>query len=97
MFAEPRSGELSCSKEELDDHVRSTYSDPKRDDPIPHIEDLKRPSPPGVPFNMKRITLKEVNEFVRKAIVKSEPGRDGISYKALKVRLKYSICQIYNR
>ena len=49
MFAELRSGELSCSKEELDDHVRSTYSDPRRDDPIPHIEGLKRPSPPGVP------------------------------------------------
>ena len=93
MFAELRSGELSCSKEELDDHVRSTYSDPRRDDPIPHIEGLKRPSPPGVPFNMERITLQEVNEFVRKARAKSAPGRDGISYKALKYcpKLRHSL------
>ena len=84
LFAEARNGELACSKQELDDHVRATYSDPRREEEIPYMQGLKRPPPPGVKFNMGDITVEEVSNFVRKARAKSAPGRDGISYKAFK-------------
>ena len=34
LFTEARSGKLKCTKEELDAHVRQTYSDPNRDEPL---------------------------------------------------------------
>ena len=84
LFTEARSGKLKCTKEELDTHVRQTYSDPKRNDPLPDMRGLKHPTTPGVRFQLGPIKEKEVDEFVRKARAKSAPGGDGVSYKVFK-------------
>ena len=74
LFTEGRSGKLKCTKEELDAHVRQTYSDPNRDEPLSDMRGLKRPTAPGVSYQLGPIREKEVDEFVRKARAKSAPG-----------------------
>ena len=41
FFTEARSGTLTCSKEELDNHIKEVYSDVKRDKDLPEIKGLK--------------------------------------------------------
>ena len=84
LFTESKSGQLACTKEELEQHVKQTYSDEHREEELPAMSGLKRPSAPGVPFDMGDIRVKEVDEFVKKARSKSAPGNDGISYKVYK-------------
>ena len=84
LFTEARSGKLKCTKEEVEAHVRQTYSDPKREEPLPYIKGLRRPTSPGVDFDLGPIREQEVDEFVRKARAKSAPGGDGVSYKVFK-------------
>ena len=52
LFTEARSGKLKCTKEELDAHVRQTYSDPTTGDPLPDMRGLKRPTAPGVSYQL---------------------------------------------
>ena len=75
---------MKCTKEELDAHVRQTYSDPNRDEPLSDMRGLKRPTAPGVSYQFGPIREKEVDEFVRKARAKSAPGGDDVSYKVFK-------------
>ena len=84
LFTQPRSGKLNCTKEELDAHVRQTYSDPKRNETLPDMRDLERPTAPGVSYQLGPVTEKEMDEFVGKARAKSAPGGDGVSYKVFK-------------
>ena len=84
LLTEAWSGKLKCTKEELDAHVRQTYSDPNRDEPLSDMRGLKRPTAPGVSYQLGPIREKEVDEFIRKARAKSAPGGDGISYKVMK-------------
>ena len=84
LFTEARSGKLKCTKEELDAHVRQTYSDPKRDERLSDMRGLKRPTAPCVSYLLGSIREKEVDEFVRKASAESAPGGDGVSYKVFK-------------
>ena len=84
MFVEARSGTLECTKDELDDHIKTTYSDAQRKTPLAFMEGLKYPTRPGREFNLGDLKAKEVDDFVRKATEKSAPGRDGVSYKVYK-------------
>ena len=45
---------------------------------------LKRPTAPGVSYQLGPVREKEVDEFVRKARAKSAPEGDGVSYKVFK-------------
>ena len=81
LFTEARSGKLTCTKEELDSHIQETYSDPKRNEALPPMEGLKHPTRPGVKFQLDDFWEKEVDMFVKKAMAKSAPGSDGVSYK----------------
>ena len=84
LFTEARSGKLKCTKDELDTHVKETYSDPRKKQPMPEIRGLKRPTAPGTQFHLGPISEKEVEDFVKKARAKSAPGGDGVSYKVFK-------------
>ena len=46
LFTEARSGNLKYTKEELDAHIRQTYSDSNRDEPLSDMRGLKRPTAP---------------------------------------------------
>ena len=84
LFTEARSGNLECGKDELEAHLKETYSDDKRCDELPDIADLRKPTAPGVGFNLEDIQKKEVDEFIKKARGKGSPGNDGVSYKVYK-------------
>ena len=84
LFTESKSGRLECSKEELEKHLKDTYSDKTNSAPLPHMEGLRKPTAPGVNFDLSDIKKKEVDDFVKKARAKSKPGNDGITYKVYK-------------
>ena len=76
--------DLECTKEELHDHVRETYRDEKRYDPLPTMNKLIPPPVPKISFRLGALTKKEVDDRVKKARAKSGPGGDGVSYKVYK-------------
>ena len=84
IFIESKSGNLECTKEELENHLRCTYSDPTREVEMPEIHGTRRPAEPGIPFNLGDIKKKEVDDFVKKSGAKSAPGNDGVGYKVYK-------------
>ena len=84
LFSESKSGKLECTKEELENHLKETYSDPEGQYRLPRMAGLQTPTTPSVAFDMSDIKAKEVDDFVRKARSKSAPGNDGISYKVYK-------------
>ena len=64
LFVAQKSGNLECSKEELDDHVRETYRDEKRYDPLPTMNKLIPPPVPKISFRLGALTKKEVDDRV---------------------------------
>ena len=54
--------------------------DPEREEPLGSMDGLTNPGEPEVPFNMADITLKEVQEIVKKARSKSAAGPSGVNY-----------------
>ena len=80
LFQHPRSGSLSVQKEQLEAHLRKTYSDPNREIPLSEPAGLVWPAAPGEEFNNKPPSLKEINAVVQKARAKSAPGPNGVPY-----------------
>ncbi|KAK3720950.1 hypothetical protein RRG08_047516 [Elysia crispata] len=73
-------GSLSLQKEQLEAHLRKTYSDPNREIPLSEPAGLVWPAAPGEEFNSKPPSLKEINAVVQKARAKSAPGPSGVPY-----------------
>ena len=71
-------------KTELESHLSKTYRDDGREDDLPPMEGLQRPTRPGVEFELGDVTRNEVDEFIRKARAKGSPGNDCVSYKIYK-------------
>ena len=84
LFVESKSGKLDLPKEELENHLRITYSDDLNGVPIPPLRDLSKSQDPTVMFDDSGIKLKEVRDFVHKARAGSAPSLNGISYKLYK-------------
>ena len=59
-FGESKSGKLDVAKEELENHLRMTYSDDLNGTPIPPLRDLPKPQDLTVMFDDSGIKLKEV-------------------------------------
>ena len=96
LFTEARSGSLKCTKEKLDTHVRQTYSDQERDQPMPPMDGLFYPTPPSFKFPLEPLREHEVDDFVKKARAKSAPGADGVSYRVFKYckKLRHSLFRL---
>lgn len=84
LLGQKRSGQLVCTKEEIDHHLKETYSDPAREQELGECSTLIDPVGPSVQFNMAELQLKEVREVVGKARASSAPGPSGTSYKVYK-------------
>ena len=84
LFEEGKSGVLKVEREAVESHLKRTYSDPLREEPLPHMSGLKQPTSPGFPLEMGDIKWSEVDAVIRKARVRSAPGINGVSYKVLK-------------
>ena len=53
LFEEKKGEKLECSKEDLEKQLKDTYIDPKRNTKLPPIAGLKKPTAPGMKFNMR--------------------------------------------
>ena len=84
LFVESKSGKLDVPKEELENHLKMTYSDDLNSIPIPPLRDLPKTQYPTVMFDDNGIKLKEVLDIVHMARAGSAPGLNGISYKLYK-------------
>ena len=73
---------MESTKEELESHLAQTYNDPRREEELPPFPGLKKPTRPGLAFNMTDLKKKEVDDFIKKARTKSCPGNDGQAEKA---------------
>ena len=84
IFQEKRSGILECTKAEMENHLKKTYSDEGRETALPEMLGIPKPSAPGIPYDTGDIKMREVEEFLKKARSKSSPDQDGVPYKVYK-------------
>ncbi|GFS06189.1 reverse transcriptase [Elysia marginata] len=80
LFQQPKSGTLAVSREELEAHLKKSYSDNNRELPLEETAGLIWPAAPGIKFNNKPPNLQEVVAVVNKARAKSNPGPNGVPY-----------------
>ena len=83
LFEQPKSGTLTVEKDTLEDHLRSTYSDPQHDLTL-EINDLVQPKMPERAFSNAPPRLEEIKKVVEKARAKSSPGPNGVPYMLYK-------------
>ena len=84
LFEESKSGTLQAPQEEVEEHLKRTYSDNQRDAPLPHMGGLQHPTCPGADLDMGDLKWSEVECVIRKSRAKSAPGLNGVSYKVFK-------------
>ena len=83
---------LASSQEDIDQHLKQTYSDHAREQELGECNIRIDPPEPEVQFDMSELQLKEVREVVRKARASSAPGPSGTSYKVYKNCPKLLLC-----
>ncbi|XP_062283087.1 uncharacterized protein LOC133987658 [Scomber scombrus] len=96
LLGQKRSGKLASSQEDIDQHLKQTYSDPAREQELGECNTLIEPPEPDMQFDMSELQLAEVREVVRKARASSAPGPSGTSYKVYKncPKLLLRLCKI---
>ena len=77
LFQQPKSGTLAVRREDLEAHLKKTYSDTNREIPLEETAGLVWPAAPVIKFNNKPPNLQEVVAVVNKARAKSAPGPNG--------------------
>ena len=91
------------ARQELEEHLRRTYFDSDRNRDLPWVEDLVRPTEPGVPFDLSPPHRKEVDHFIEKARSASAPGPNSVPYRVFKScpkvthRLWHLLCTAWNK
>ena len=85
MFEQSKGGELSASKTEVEQHLKSVYSrtEAKQRKAVA-LPPMKRPTAPGCALYMSDITIEEVQCVARKARTASAPGMNALPYKLYK-------------
>lgn len=84
LLGRPKSGQLQCSQEEMDESIRAAHSDPLKDVPLGKMPNISPAPPPQYAFDSSEITLEEVRNVVKKARSGSAPGPSGITYAIYK-------------
>lgn len=84
LFEQPRSGVLGATKDELEEHLRNTYSDTGKNRTLEDLDGTTISSAPKVVFDLKPPRITEVRNVVRKARCKSAPGPNGVPYLVYK-------------
>lgn len=78
LLEEKTSGTLHIPKEELQEHIRTQYSDPERNNPLGSPGYVPRPSEPSALFDASPPKLSEVRQVIQRARSASAPGPNGI-------------------
>ncbi|KAL7833617.1 hypothetical protein AOLI_G00285770 [Acnodon oligacanthus] len=74
LLGKKRNGQLTCSKAEIDHHLRDTFCDRSREQDLGHCQHLIYPPTPTLNFNGKEPSWKEIQEVIKKARSSSAPG-----------------------
>ena len=80
LFEKNKSGVLEVPQDELDEHLRRTYT-AKSQKEVQPITWPVRPQTPTTPFDLSEPRLKKVRDFVRRAWDGASPGSSGIHCK----------------
>ncbi|GFO21234.1 polyprotein [Plakobranchus ocellatus] len=80
LFTVLLSGTLTVEREELETHLKKTYSDATREIPLEETTGLVWPAAPGIKFDSNPPSLQEVIAVVNKARAKSALGPNGVPY-----------------
>ncbi|GFN87643.1 reverse transcriptase, partial [Plakobranchus ocellatus] len=80
LFQQHKSGTLTVDREELETHLKKTYSDPIREIPLEETTGLVWPAAPRIKFASKPPSLQEVIAVINKARAKSASGPNGVPY-----------------
>ncbi|XP_067284127.1 uncharacterized protein [Pseudorasbora parva] len=84
LLGKKRSGRLTCSKVEIDRHLRDTFCDRSREQDLGHCQHLIDPPAPTLDFDRKEPSWKEIQEVIKTARASSAPGPSGVPYKVYK-------------
>lgn len=60
LLGQSHSGRLACSKEEVNQHLRITFSDPGQDHEVGQCKAVVRPPEPAEAFDVREPLVKEV-------------------------------------
>lgn len=80
IFTKEKSGSLKTSKEQVEENLRTIYTDEKKDEPIVVPTDIHSISPPKHQFDISTPRLSEVKQAVKKARSESVPWPIGLPY-----------------
>jgi hypothetical protein len=84
LLSDEKSGKLSSTQEEIEEHLFKTHCDRDRETPLGNCSRVETMPQPEVPFNMKEPSWKEVQDIVKKARSASAPGPSGTAYSVYK-------------
>lgn len=84
LLGNKTSGELKCSKKELEAYLKTTHTDPNKDVELGECSLILNPNEPTIDFDISEPRFEEIKNVVRKARAGSAPGPSGISYKVYK-------------
>ncbi|XP_026126685.1 uncharacterized protein LOC113108082 [Carassius auratus] len=84
LLGQKRSGQLTCSKAEVDHHLKQSYIDEYREQDLGPCRFLINPPAPALDFDGKEPGWKEIQEVVRRARENSAPGPSGVPHKVYK-------------
>ncbi|KAL7891157.1 hypothetical protein AOLI_G00006330 [Acnodon oligacanthus] len=88
LVGKKRNGQLTCSKAEINHHLRDTFCDRSREQDLGHCQHLIYPPAPTLNFDGKEPNWKEIQEVIKKARSSSAPGPSGVPYRVYKNCLK---------
>ena len=91
MISPKLKGNLSSSKEEVEEHLMKAHSDPQNDLQREPQEDLWEYDEPKVQFNNDPPSFYEFMKVLRKTRAKSAPGPNGVLYIVYKRYQKVAI------
>ncbi|KAL7856411.1 hypothetical protein AOLI_G00200150 [Acnodon oligacanthus] len=84
LLGKKRNGRLTCSKAEIDHHLRDTFCDRSREQDLGHCQHLIDPPARTLDFDGKEPSWKEIQEVIKKARSSSAPGPSGVPYRVYK-------------
>ena len=67
LFSAKTSGKLRVSKDQLEGYLENTYGDSRREEELPYMPGLVRPTEPGVQFDLGPLKVKQLETFLRNA------------------------------
>lgn len=84
LLGDKRSGRLECPREEVEQHLRQTHSDSRRDEELGDCPQLLQPEEPTTAYDESEPKWKEVEDIIKKARAASAPGPNGVPYRVYK-------------